>query len=317
MNDTLKILEQIDKEMSKMLGKSKNKMTDEQFRVFVSEKWQEMDSEKYQIHDAYILIGRMMNEAIWANDPKDLVKWMKEDQKHQSSQKNTIDVVYNFYTGHFIDCKAFAEGLAFFQNEEKSQPEAKSFVELFQNILDNPEVMATYLQDEDNFDDFEVKTITLEKWQSFFCEEEAEIGYEILTKIGDITEIETKKHKNGLNFLKNNQMQVLEAILGELLKQYPEMQSRYNYSEADKAEFMPDIINIKGFAGLLSPTAIYIFSEYQEDMPYIGVSFHCMWEQEHGLGVLICKDRVVQISSADIADDICSVKDDIKAQKKK
>lgn len=309
MNDTLKILEQIDKEMSKMLGKSKNKMTDEQFRVFVSE--------KYQIHDAYILIGRMMNEAIWANDPKDLVKWMKEDQKHQSSQKNTIDVVYNYYTGHFIDGKAFAEGLAFFQNEEKSQPEAKSFVELFQNILDNPEVMATYLQDEDNFDDFEVKTITLEKWQSFFCEEEAEIGYEILTKIGDITERETKKHKNGLDFLKNNQMQVLEAILGELLKQYPEMQSRYNYSEADKAEFMPDIINIKGFAGLLSPTAIYIFPEYQEDMPYIGVSFHCMWEQEHGLGVLICKDRVVQISSADIADDICSVKDDIKAQKKK
>ncbi|GIM54882.1 DUF6985 domain-containing protein [Capnocytophaga cynodegmi] len=317
MNETLKILEQIDKEMSKMLGKSRNKMTNEEFRAFVSEKWQEMNDEKYQIHDAYILIGRMMNEAIWANDPKDLVKWMKEDQKHQSSQKNTIDVVYNFYTGHFIDCKAFAEGLAFFQNEEKSKPEAKSFVELFQNILDNPEVMATYLQDEDNFDDFKVKTITLEKWQSFFCEEEAEIGYEILTKIGNITERETKKHKNGLDFLKNNQMQVLEAILSELLKQYPEMQNRYRYSEADKADFMPNITNIKGFTELLSPTFIYVFSEYQEDIPYIGISFHCMWEQEHGLGVLICKDRVVQISSADIADDICSVKDDIKAQKKK
>ena len=42
-----------------------------------------------------------------------------------------------------------------------------------------------------------------------------------------------------------------------------------------------------------------------------------MWEQEHGLGVLLCQDRVVLISSADVADDIFTVKDDIKALKKK
>ena len=314
MNNTQKILDSIDFEMSKMLGKSKTKMTNAEFCAFVAKEWEQMGSDKYEIHDAYILIGRMMNEAVWAKAPKDLIKWIKEDQKHQSSKKNTIDVVYNYYAQHFIDCQAIAEGLTFFKNEEKQHKEAAHFVEFFQNILDNPEVISAYLQDDD---DFEVKTIQLEQWQAFFGEEKSAISYEVLTKTGDITQRETKKHKNALDYLKNNQMQVLTAILDALLVLYPKLQSRYDYDESQKSEFMPDITDIKGFAELLSPTAIYIFSEYQDDMPYMGISFHCMWEQEHGLGVLLCQDRVVLISSADVADDIYTVKDDIKALKKR
>ncbi|MDO5106147.1 hypothetical protein [Capnocytophaga sp.] len=317
MTETEKILEQIDFEMSKMLGKSKNKMTNAEFRAFVSEKWEQMDESKYQIHDAYILIGRMMNEAIWAKDPADLLKWVKKSKKHQSGQKNPLNVRYNYYKNKFLECGAFAEGLAFFKSEATA--ESAEYEAFFQNILDNPELMQQYLEaEDDDLDMFDFKSVELPQWQVFFDEEDTEIGYEVLRKDGETTDRETQKHKNGLAYLKENQMPMLNAILGELLKQYPSIQDTYKdfYSKEQKAEFLPDISDIQGFATLLSPTSIFVFSEYQDDIPYLGISFHCMWDSEHGLGVLICKDRVVAIGSAEMAFDTFAVKKDVKERKK-
>lgn len=85
---TKEILEQIRFEMDKMLGNSKTKMTSEQFRAFVSEQWELMGTDKYHTRGINILVGRMMNEAIWANDPTDLIKWIKEEQKLENFHNN-------------------------------------------------------------------------------------------------------------------------------------------------------------------------------------------------------------------------------------
>lgn len=216
MNETENFLQQIDFEMSKMLGKGK-KMTDAEFRAFVSEKWEQMSESKYQIHDAYILIGRMMSEAVWAKDPNDLVKWIKECQKHQSGKKNALNGMYKSYTNDFLECGAFVEGLAFFQSE--AIPESVEYERFFQNILDNPELMQQHLDEaNDDSDIFDFKSVELSQWQVFFGEENAKVGYEVLRKDGETTDRETQKHKNGLAYLKENQMPVLNAILGELLK---------------------------------------------------------------------------------------------------
>ncbi len=302
MANTEQILNRIDKEMSKMMGKSKTKMTNEEFRTFVTEQWELMGEDKRRIHDVTILIGRMMNEAVRANDPADLVKWIKEDQKQQKIHQNTPEQTYNYYANHFINCKAFSEGLSFFQNEQKSGKNtetASRFVQFFQEIINNPDKMKQFTAEaDDKDDDSDYQSIELTEWQAFFDEKTAQIGYEILDEDGESTEKENEKHKNGLKYLKENQMLVLNNILSELLEQYPSLQEKYNYSDEDKADFMPDITDISGFAMLLSPTNMYVFSEYKDDFPYIGIGFSCSWDEEHGLGVVVHKDKVIKIGDA-------------------
>lgn len=64
---------------------------------------------------------------------------------------------------------------------------------------------------------------------------------------------------------------------------------------------MPDVTTIKGFANLISPTAIYVTSVFKDDLPYIGFLFSCSWDSEHGLGVMTHKNRIVEIGGADTA----------------
>lgn len=180
---TKEILEQIRFEMDKMLGKSKTKMTSEQFRAFVSEQWELMGTDKYHTRGINILVGRMMNEAIWANDPTDLIKWIKEEQKLENFHNNSLEIKYNYYKDALVEAWAFAEGLAFFQ--EQNTPEAEPFVAFFRNILENPESMDFF----DDNEDWEIGfSVELEQWAAFFEEEKAEIRYEILTKNGEETD---------------------------------------------------------------------------------------------------------------------------------
>lgn len=301
MTNTEQILEVIDKEMRKMLNKSKNKMTKDEFRAFVTEQWEEMQEDKYQIHDAYILIGRMMSEACDAKDPKDLIKWIEEDKKHISNHKNTKEIIYDYYKDHLEECEAFEEGLAFFKKEQNKHAEATEWVNYFQNLLDNPEKIQEIKVYNEAFEEIKISSnINLEQWTAFFADKENEPYYKLLRKDGEIIERHTKQHRAGIKYLEENQKAILENILSELLVEYPKLQEKYDYSESDKAEFMPDIADISGFASLISPTVIYIFSKYKDDLPYVGVSFSCAWEPEHGLGVIIHKDKVIKIGEADI-----------------
>ncbi|KFF03578.1 hypothetical protein IW19_21550 [Flavobacterium reichenbachii] len=85
------------------------------------------------------------------------------------------------------------------------------------------------------------------------------------------------------------------------MKVYPEWKKRYDYSEKDKPDFMPDVTETKDFANLISPTTVYITSVFKDDLPYIGFLFSCSWDSEHGLGVMTHKDRIVEIGGADTA----------------
>lgn len=160
-------------------------------------------------------------------------------------------------------------------------------------------------------------SIELNYWQKFFKEENEEIHFQILKNDFETYSKPNKKHLNGINYLKDNQKQILENILTALLEKYPSLQKIYDYSEEDKKDFMPNLKDIKGFADLLSLSTFYITSVYKDDVPYIGFLFSCSWDSEHGLGIMTHKERVIEIDRADTAFSICTAKDDLKQSKKK
>lgn len=167
----------------------------------------------------------------------------------------------------------------------------------------------------DDDEDWEIGfSVELEQWAAFFEEEKAEIHYEILTKNGEETNRHQKHHHQGIAYIKEHQTEILNQFLTELLKEYPEIQKKYQnfYSAEQMAEFLPDISDISGFAPLLSPTNMFIFSHFLEDLPYYSVGFSCSWEQEHGLGVIMHKNRIIKICDASEIFDVSLIKKDLK-----
>jgi hypothetical protein len=139
-------------------------------------------------------------------------------------------------------------------------------------------------------------TIHLDFWNAFF-----DISEDIKLNIGGdrlIGEI-TAFHKKGYEYLIENQKKILDSILSDLMNVYPQMQNEYDYDEIEKAGYMPNVSSPESFKNILKPDKIYILEVSKDKIPYIGCEFICSWDDEHGLGVMLYKDKVIQMGGAD------------------
>ncbi|UZQ52281.1 hypothetical protein OP486_09030 [Clostridium kluyveri] len=139
--------------------------------------------------------------------------------------------------------------------------------------------------------------IHLDCWSNFF-----EGKNDIDLNIGGDSKTEKLEqiHKNGYEYVISNQEELLNSILNELLKQYSTMQEEYGYDE-ELEEIMPNVNQILDFKKLIEPKRIYILNVENEDIPYIGFHFLCSWDEEHDLGVMMHKDRIIKMGGADTA----------------
>nr|WP_294786817.1 hypothetical protein [uncultured Flavobacterium sp.] len=318
MSNAATIIQEIDLYLDKFSLKT-NKLTHEDLIKFIEEKWQQADDEKYNIYQSIIIIGRMTNEYIWVQDCENMMRWLDFDDLHSSANRNPT-YIRNYYKGECcLECGNEEKALYFFNLSYSENPEyiftrAPFCYEFFNKHLENPRELPN---DEDDDEDEEVyHTISLEYWRKFFKEEDDEIHFTILKNDIDTYKKPNKKHSNGLKYLKDNQEQILKSILTSLLEKYPELQNVYNYSEEEKKDFMPDLLDINGFSDLLSLGTFYVMPVYKEDIPYIGFLFSCSWDSEHGLGIMTHKENVIQIDGADIAFSIYVAKDDLKKNNK-
>lgn len=147
-------------------------------------------------------------------------------------------------------------------------------------------------------DNFWEGNILLDNWNGFYKEEiqlTLNIGGD--SSIDEITEI----HELGYSYLISEQKEILETILNAVFEQYSSWQDEYDYDEDEKVTFMPDISNAMDLKPLIYPEKVFIMDVEVEKMPYIGVEFRCKWDEEHGLGLMLYKDRVVEVGGADTA----------------
>ena len=108
-------------------------------------------------------------------------------------------------------------------------------------------------------------------------------------------------HETALRFLQENQGEILVEILNSLFSYYPQLQEDYGYDEEEKEEFMPDVHDIRDFVGLVTPTQIHLLNVEVEGVGYVGYQFQCSWDEEHELGIMTHKTRVVEIGDEDSA----------------
>lgn len=299
--------EQIIDEIFTYLDKSllkKSKITGQDIINFIEEKWAQADNEKYNIHGGYICIARMVREYGKLHDLDNMMRWLDEGDKHTSSKKNELYVL-NYYKGERLLDAGFEEKaleylwLCYNENADYIFTRAPFCYEFFNKHLTQPkELDREEDEDEDEYFEYDLQ---LNNWTDFIDNELNTAHCLILNEDGCEGVEATEKHRKGMDYLKENQTPILEAILNALLAEYPKLQQRYNFSEEDKADFMPDISDIRQFADLLSLLTIYITSECEDDIPQIGFLFSCSWDGEHGFGVMTHKNKIIEMGGADTA----------------
>jgi hypothetical protein len=106
----------------------------------------------------------------------------------------------------------------------------------------------------------------------------------------------------GYSVLKSNEKEVAEAVLEGIYKYYIGLRKQFQeYGESLRG--MPVVMESEQLKGLMKLNGIHVSNLAREGMAYVGLSFSCTWDDEHGLGVMMHGKRVVSVGEADVAFD--------------
>lgn len=293
MSDTKKIIKEIENEMGKFKLKNIN-YSKKDFVEFVEQKWAMADDEKYSMYYSGIIIGRMTNEYADIKDIDNMERWISEDKKLISDDENP-EYVYNYYYAQFyLRAEEYETALEYLKKCYEENPEYiftrcenKKCITFFCERM-GIDANQYCIQEEEDFSE----VIILQDWIDFFGENTKKMTYEI-----EENSKPTRKDKKAVKYIKENQKQILNIILNELLKKYPEI--RKEYMGLCDEDAIPKITKIEEFSNLISPLGIHILSIDKDGMPYTGYAFGCPWEVEHGLGFMLHKDRIIEMGDAE------------------
>lgn len=108
----------------------------------------------------------------------------------------------------------------------------------------------------------------------------------------DYVKTSTQEQVNSISFLQGNSDKIRDEILKALFKELPEIKEIYE-------DLVPEIKSIADFKNVLGLSIIHIMDSDKDGFSYIGYEFGCDWDDEHGIGVMMHKDRVIEIGQAD------------------
>lgn len=101
---------------------------------------------------------------------------------------------------------------------------------------------------------------------------------------------------NAIEFLINHSDKIRDALLTGLLDKLS------NLKEVDD-NLTPDISGIEGMKKVIGLSYLHVMSSDKDDFAYVGFELDCEWDEEHGIGVIMHKDRIVKIGQAEITHD--------------
>ncbi len=146
--------------------------------------------------------------------------------------------------------------------------------------------------------------ITLSAWQGFQSRqgfygskdsEEISNGFVKVFINGrqvDYVKITTQEQVNAINFLQDNSLKIRDEILNSLFNELPEIREIYE-------DLVPEINSVSDLKNFIGLSIIHIMESDKDGFAYIGYELGCDWDHEHGIGVMMHKDRVIEIGQAD------------------
>lgn len=101
-----------------------------------------------------------------------------------------------------------------------------------------------------------------------------------------------------IEFLLDNDAAIRENILTALMPYYQQL--RIDWGSEDE-DWMPAIHSSEAFKEMIGLSWIHVSNIEKDDVAYLGFEIGCTWDDEHGLGIMLHRDRVVEIGGADVS----------------
>ena len=95
-----------------------------------------------------------------------------------------------------------------------------------------------------------------------------------------------------IQYLTKNSEIVRDSLLNSLLKDYPNTKEIYE-------DLMPEINSIEEYKKHLGLSFRHIMDSEKDGFAYYGFELGCSWDDEHGVGVMMHKDRVIEVGLAE------------------
>jgi hypothetical protein len=103
-------------------------------------------------------------------------------------------------------------------------------------------------------------------------------------------------------YLLQSEKLVTDSVLTAIFERYPQFREEALGSYAENEEYLapfPEIARPDQLRPLIGLSIIHVLRDANEGRSYVGFEFGCVWEEEHGLGVMTHGDRVLEVGAAD------------------
>jgi len=88
-------------------------------------------------------------------------------------------------------------------------------------------------------------------------------------------------------------------ILKGLFEYYCKIRPKYEQAGPEWVVNMPEVTCQKEMSTMVTLNYIQIAWPYDGEYPKVGFSFGCQWDREHGAGIIIKEDQILDVGGAD------------------
>ena len=105
---------------------------------------------------------------------------------------------------------------------------------------------------------------------------------------------------NAINYFYYNQQKVLNKLCDSVIKHYSKLMEMYDVTDYDAELGFPELKSINEVKKIIGIGNIHVFYNQKDNLSYLGFECGCPWDEEHGLGIIMHTDRVIDVGTADI-----------------
>ncbi|GAS83213.1 DUF6985 domain-containing protein [Paenibacillus amylolyticus] len=125
----------------------------------------------------------------------------------------------------------------------------------------------------------------------------------LLNICGEENEEITPNQRDAFSQFKANMPSIVKESEYKILEYYLENYEDYRAMQSDCEEvekIAPKISSIDKLGRLVTPIGLLIRYDFEDGIRRVGILCDCTWEQEHGLGISVENEEVVEVGLQDI-----------------
>jgi hypothetical protein len=114
----------------------------------------------------------------------------------------------------------------------------------------------------------------------------------------------SREQEQAVCFLRDNAELLRDRVTRAIFEEYPRMRETFaDFFGEDLEARMPELRDPADLKSLIGLSTVHISDVSKDGVAYVGFEFGCEWEEEHGLGVITHKDRIIEVGDSETAFD--------------